>query len=409
MRRVLALLALAACARLDGPGGGAAAIVNGTSDAGKDPAVGLVRIFNARGTQIATCTGALITPLIVLTAAHCADGSLGDTDYSVAFADAYDVRTNNFPGFIAERSVAAKWTNPNFDEKNLSNGYDLALLLLAEPAPASVPPLSIDRTRAVARGASVRMVGFGLVSAGSSSNMRIKLTATTEVTDVSARVFTVDGSKSSPCNGDSGGPALVTVGDQELVAGVVSFGDTNCDKSSGYSWVEALRADIDAFVMANDPADFGLCAADGACGFGCTLDPDCPCAADGACTTDCPDPDLDPDCPATCDADGICTRSGCPAADPDCLELADGTACSSHNDCASDLCVGIGSGTVCVPACDASGACPMGSTCSMPARACVPASGGCSVGGGGGGWLGLLLLLGLHRRRHHVLDRRQLP
>jgi MYXO-CTERM domain-containing protein len=197
---------------------------------------------------------------------------------------------------------------------------------------------------------------------------------------------------------------------QEVVAGVVSYGDQNCDVVAGYSWVAQLLADIDGFVMANDPTDYGSCGADGQCGYGCTVeDPDCPCAADGSCTTDCPDPELDPDCPRGCDADKNCVRSGCPVHDPDCLDLPNGTTCSSHNDCASDLCVGTGSGTTCVPPCDASGACPMGTVCSMPARACVPPSSGCAVGpGGGGGGLLPLLLLGLLRRRNHVRHRRQL-
>jgi len=403
--RALLSLALAGCAAT-GPAELTEPIINGTSDAGKDPAVVLVRIFNAARAEIATCSGVLIAPRVVLSAAHCADGTLGDRSYAVLFADSYDPATRTTTGLLGQRGVDDKWVNPMFDENDLNAGFDMALLHIDGDAPGGVAPLPIDRTRAVAVGTPVRMVGFGLTSATSMASLRIKLTAGSRVTVVAPRLFQVDGHTSAPCNGDSGGPAFVTVDGKELVAGVVSFGDQKCDVTAGYTFVAKLVADIDAFVERDEPDAFGQCGADGLCGFGCTtLDPDCPCAADGSCTTDCSDADLDPDCPTGCNADGHCTRAACPAHDPDCLDLPVGAACRVHDDCASDLCID----STCAGPCDAGGACPAGLTCSKE-RACVHPGGGCAVGGGGGGWAPLvLLLLGLHRRRHHVRHRRQRP
>src|SRR5262249_28035621 len=77
VRAAAVLLRAAGCAPA-APGADTEAIVNGSSDAGKDPAVVLIHLINSRGGEIANCTGALIAPRVVITAAHCANGSLGD-------------------------------------------------------------------------------------------------------------------------------------------------------------------------------------------------------------------------------------------------------------------------------------------------------------------------------------------
>jgi hypothetical protein len=389
---------------------GAEPIVGGTTDGGHDPAVALVRIFDAQNFEIATCSGVLITPRVVMTAGHCASGQRGDASYIVAFTDTYDPKTGAFTGFLGQRGVTAKWLDPSFDERNLANGYDMALLRLDLDAPNGIQPLPIDRTRIVAPGTPVRMVGFGMTGPDAKTQVRVKLTAESHVTVLEPIMFTVDGTMASPCNGDSGGPALALVEGTEVVSGLVSYGDASCMQFSGFTFVERLIGNVDAFVRTYDPASYGVCGADGQCGFGCAEpDPDCPCAADGTCSTACPDTDLDPDCAVGCGADGVCNRTGCPFHDPDCLDMPTGSACSGANDCASAHCVAYDTGRICVPGCDGSGGCPAGFDCSAADNTCLPAGGGCAVGGSGqgGAWLALLLALRLGRRRHQVANRRQ--
>jgi hypothetical protein len=71
MRRLLALVLVAGCARsAPETGATAAAIVGGSEDAG-DPAVARLDLVGG------ACTGALIAPTVILTAAHCAAPAVG--------------------------------------------------------------------------------------------------------------------------------------------------------------------------------------------------------------------------------------------------------------------------------------------------------------------------------------------
>jgi hypothetical protein len=309
--------------------------------------------------------------------------------------------------------VVRTWADPAFDESNLIAGHDVALVLLDSAVSPSVPAVPFYRGRLNQQnvGATDRFVGFGRRNDGNDRFVKRQF-ASTPVTGIVNQQIDLANRTSSTCNGDSGGPHLISVNGVETIVGVTSFGNSN--ECAGTSFNQ--RTDVDLpqildFIATNDPQPTANCGADGICGWDCPeIDPDCPCILDGRCDAACTVLDSDPDCPNSCDADGVCQRTGCPRPDPDCGTGVVGDTCTINQNCASDLCVVDGSGHVCTQSCGAGGSCPAGFACKASSQVCLPETGdggggGCSVGGGSSG-LGLALALTAlavaFRRRHHL-------
>lgn len=429
---VLALGSLAAACASEPPpvlGTVAAPVVGGEVTTG-DP--GVVALVTSTGRVF--CTGTLVSPQVVLSAAHCLEEAGGDPAVAAFFGS--DTQSVGIRIGVTMTRVHPGWTG------QLSGGRDLSVSLLTTPQdPALVVPMNrADLAPFV--GAPYRVVGFGIHDRQTREldgkkrvgHMRIdRLTGDyLEAVDVDADQAT------AICQGDSGGPGFITVGEVEYLAGVHSYSISGCFNPSGDARPDLYMDDfIQPFIDTMDVA----CQQNGVCvRAGCSQDPDClPCNADGTCTADCPLPD--PDCPTSglgeiCQADTQCTTGlcvswaqdprsrfcsqpcggdgDCPAAGMVCREVtgrgrvcdypgeppgALGQACDEPTDCSAYLCL---DGT-CTYTCDVSRnlRCPAGYRCDTPdgstyvCLAEAPAdSGGCGAGRGGAG-AGLLALVGL--------------
>ena len=291
------------------------------------------------------CTAVLVSPRVLLTAAHCVDPVFHA-------ATTVMVRATNRANIVGlmqsdmiDVTVIAR--HPMWNPAETESDFDLAALLLATPPSANVAPL--QRTlSANPLGQSLLVVGYGRTSVadgtstGTRRSVRLPLTGTTPQTIA----YGTDGVEGI-CAGDSGGPSFIGT----AAAGIHSRSEgSNCGLGVDMR-VDSHLAFIDGFINANDPAS---CIGDGRCATGCaTADPDCPtCLADGMCEAACGA--TDPDCPV-CTANGTCesgcgTRDpdcrcqansqceeGCGLADPDCLD--DGTVCTAASDCAGTQCL----------------------------------------------------------------------
>lgn len=299
-------LALASCAPLDDSVASGAEIVGGTPSTG-DPSVVALRgrDTHCETTTSAFCSGVLVAPRIVLTAAHCLDRARTTGSIEVSFGP--DVASPTASVLVSEALA-----HPSYDPT--TNEYDVAFLLLAEPAPVAQHALPTSSVDALAPAAVLRAVGFG-VTARATSDSGIRREGTMQLGQVRPASFDAVPGPALTCEGDSGGPVFATIAGQEELVGITARGDFACASL-------AVQVRVDAVL-----ADFVTPAVDAASGAPLGWPSDGPRIADLASIT-CAS---DVDCPAlfTCET----TMSGSRCVLP---ELGRGTfssACATDAEC----------------------------------------------------------------------------
>jgi len=330
-------------------------IIGGTVTAGDPAVVALVVGFNGRYSSY--CTGSLVGPKTVLTAAHCIYAQGRNAPYSVAFG----TYASNPTSVVR---VVSQIAHPRYSGQ--SNDFGLLEL---ERAVTNVPLLRMNDAPMVSSllGVGVRHSGFGVTDGTSQAGGGTKREVTTPLRRIESASFESGGMGKQTCQGDSGGPGFMTFpGDtSERLVGVVSYGDQSCQQFGVDMRVDTVLPWIRHTKGAwEEPT----CEMDGLCKTGCAVvDQDCACATDGQCTAECIDLSMDTDCPKDCGGNGICSVNDCPRADPDCV--TEGGLCSAETQCRGRECVNDSQNTdtYCSRSCGQQADCPSSMVCSAGA------------------------------------------
>lgn len=235
----------------------------------------IVGIFNSKWNAI--CTGSLIAPNIVLTAAHCAPDRA--SDIKIVFSNDIDYVLNarepdiqaTFVLLATDFKVSKIW-DPNNETSEIDTG-DIALIKFRGTIPKGFKPASllVDDSK-LRRGDMITVAGFGVDTVttapidpkkvkdideaiaygeiicdenqqGKKFNcMEIKATGdgilrVTEapISSIQETEFRLDEKKAGTCNGDSGGPAYVKKDGQLFLLGVTSRGSELCNDTGVYT------------------------------------------------------------------------------------------------------------------------------------------------------------------------------
>lgn len=239
LRRALTVLGLTT-AMVSGTALAAGAITGGQADGTAHPNVAIIAYYDASGRQ--RCTATLVSPTVLVTAAHCADGALGATAVSFSSviaqspADSLPPAQDATVGYTRSELAADGWLSgqahadpaySHFTDKD--NWNDVGVVVLDQPVtgitPATIAPAGyLDQfTPNILNQTLFTAVGYGVEMGQNASGPQnptpqsypiLRRVADEPGQKLMTQILQVNGNPNDPfgtggtCYGDSGGPSF---------------------------------------------------------------------------------------------------------------------------------------------------------------------------------------------------------